>query len=1631
MKRGKQFLTITMAAMMWITAVVPTWAVSPTVQAQPVNASRAAENEEVTVYFKEDFEYTGDKADYFVSNWTAPKGIAVANNAGTTVKAATDENNKVLNITGSSAEGSKAFQVDARWGSETTWNDSTSYSDLSEKIVVYEMDIKLQEEPTGYVTAQLRSIGTSGAAFSVLFKIENNVLKGEGLTNQTLTSGWHNIAVVCDFAKSTRDVYLDDKLIGDDLAIHNAANFNAEKVNDYIRFNYWKAVDTDIFIDDLFVYEGEEPIELPKEDSGSGDGSGDQDEDPVEITEGRKIFSTDLEFSNPLVLTYHDNILEWISETGNEDNKVLRFERKNGTDFHVDLKGIHSDAASVVYDFDLKLVDAAKTYFVVQLKDDNANYSMLCKIANNGVLYDGTGQKLETAALKDNEWINIAVVYNYSKGERSIYINGTLVKSGIAIEPSFGGADIASTLRFYCPNLKDILGTEEFDVDEHHAEFMIDNIRVYEGSKPCEELTEQDVVINIEPGKSIFTEEKYNGKYATSQYDTLLNGYICLHTRSGMVYNNGVKTLLETTPVAAENGYFVAVEEICTVLGVSYSINGTTVTINGKTADNAKISTITSGDKKKAAIDAQYFFETILGKVVTVDQEAKSDGMMIAGSTAFTWPTENYDSDSVFSGRTDLQNLNDYLLFERPTAETIKEKYEASDLSGAHPRIQMTDKDIIRIKEEIQKNSLMTTWYQQLIAAADYLVEESTDALKYELRDGVRLLYVSRDMLDHMYTLGMAYQLTGDQKYVDRAWVDLYAVSEFKDWHPEHDLDPAEMVTAVAIGYDWMYSGLSETQRETIEKAVYKNCFYDATMAYQSSSGKLGGAVLSGINHNIVLNGSFAIGAMAFMDVYPEVSSYILSGAVRAADIMLTEYGPDGAWKEGPHYWEYTTKYTTKMLSSLETIFGTCFGLDACEGLDTTANYILNLQSDQGIFNYGDGTQANYYVPELFYLSNKYGDESITSTMLSLNHGKMLDNENIVLSLLWYDTDISEDSVALPLDGVYETEGVASFRDAWSDGTMAFVGIHGGNTQVCHAQTDGGTFVYDYAGIRWAKELGSTPYDTSVSADYGVDGKRWLLYRSRAEAHNTIVINPDNSAGQAIDSNAKLIRFESENKGGIAVLDMSENYKENASSAVRGFFFTDDRSSLVVRDEISLTKDNSTVCWFMQTDAEVKIAEDGKSATLTQEGKQVTLEFMTTGNAEAKLTVEPSTRMQSSTSPITGGTTSSNSDIEDAAVNRIAIRLTNASGDVTITTKLTPAGVDASSVETYDTSIKTWKVAEGEIAAKPEVQKVVINGRELKFDSANQATFLCVEGKYDSVPEAIVNVDETKFTYEIANAANTKNGVTTIIVRNKENANAFATYTINFIEIPAAVVPEEERFAGMTALQVVSAEASDEPEANVGNVAWKVLDQDLSSKWTSQGLGNWILLELEKESIVDDLIILFKNGHLRSTYFNVSVSKDGVDYEQVYSGKSGGKAIGSAEAYEQFALGGKTAKYIRIDCNGNSAQGMVNGWNNIGEIVFTGTVAVKEPANTGTDTNTGTGTNTAPGNNDTAKPENGSDTTKDNGATSSGQAAIEHAAAQKAATGDASRLLPWGMLLLSAISGIIGFGVIRRKRSIH
>lgn len=1184
---------------------------------------------------------------------------------------------------------------------------------------------------------------------------------------------------------------------------------------------------------------------------------------------GGKIMDFDFSTEPNFKMHAKTNILERADK--DNGNWAMYCERTSSSDAHADVNGIASTSDYVVYEYDFKVLDVPKTAFVVWLKDINANYSRMATVKKGGELALGTF----STKLTEGMWYNVATVYNYYDRTRDYYLNGALVLENDPIEAVLGNAADIDIIRF---NLE---GDKDYETNV--AKFLIDNIKVYETKEPMEDISGLKRTIEIDPALSSLDSEK--------PYQKLLDGYTALHTRSGVVVHKGTKSVLSHLPEGIGSESFVPAAELCELLGVSYK-DGAQPVVNGKSVAEGNYKTVDG----LTYVNAKYLFETSLGKQVFIEDTTKSHGMLIAGETKFVPPTD----------ATTLQLFNNYVFYERPDVDKVAAAYESSSVNGEHPRIQATAADFARLKEEIKTNPYKKMLADRVFEQADkYLADPKP--VWYVLTDGTRLLNVSRKVLNTMYCLGMAYQLTGDMKYVDRAWIDLKAVSEFSDWHPIHALDPAEMGAAVAIGYDWMYHAFTPEQRAVIEEGVFNNFFYVAANSYQYKKGQLVSAFNTEMNHNLIVSSGVGITAMAFMDVYPEISTYLLSRSIHSIGKAIVNYGPEGAWVEGPHYWEYSTQYTTKYLSSLDSVLGTSFGLDLTQGLDIAAEFILKTQSDVGIFNYGDGNIDHQFVPEILWLANKYGLKDVPAALVNLSQLKYANQEDNALFLLWLDPAVQDGTkVNMPLDAFYPGENVATFRDAWSSEPTTFVGVHGGKTIVNHSHLDGGSFVFDSMGVRWAQDPGSPPYDLPGAWDT-VTGGRWKMYMTRAEAHNSVVINPDGEPDHNPNSTVYLVRNESKNRGAIAVTDTTELYTDDAVKARRGFFFTDNRKSLVIRDEFTLKKD-SEVYWFMQTAADISIVEDG--AILSSEGRHLKLDFVASHDAEISYGIsEPLP-----TSPIVAGD-------KLPGMKRIAIKM-KASGDSNITVKLTPYGASGSAVEEYNRSIDTWQIPDGDIPEPPVLGYATADGEPIVFDEGKSA-ILCVAGGKNAVyPKIEAVVDTSKYSLQISESAPA--GIFTMIkvIDNQDPTNT-AQYTVTYRAIP---VPQT--FEGMTSIQITDLKVSSEPQPV--NHVYNLFDSDFSTKWAVEGENEWVELELLEESVVDNLMISFTNGKVRQEMMSIAVSVDGVNYETVYDGLS----IGGTDEFETHVIGGKRAKYVKLGFHGNSQTGR-GGWASVAEVVLT------------------------------------------------------------------------------------------------
>jgi hypothetical protein len=507
-------------------------------------------------------------------------------------------------------------------------------------------------------------------------------------------------------------------------------------------------------------------------------------------------------------------------------------------------------------------------------------------------------------------------------------------------------------------------------------------------------------------------------------------------------------------------------------------------------------------------------------------------------------------------------------------------------LHGEHPRLLATAADFARVKRQVAEEPLLGRWHKALQERAERLLAEPPS--RYEIPDGLRLLSTSRRVLDRVSTLALLYRLDGDRRYPERAWKELQTAAAFPDWNPRHFLDTAEMSHAFAIGYDWLYDVWTAEQRATLRAALIEKGLKPALSSYRGEA-PYGWWVKSQHNWNQVCNGGIGTGALAIGDEVPEIAGEILRAGIKSLRLPMARFAPDGAWDEGPGYWNYATSYNTIFLAALQTALGTDFGLSRIPGFSETGFFPLYLTGPLGrTFNYADGSDGTIRAPQMFWLAREYNHPVYAWCQRQVASPAALD-------LLWFDArGKGPGAEGLPLDRHFRGVEVATFRSAWEDRDALFVGFKGGDNKANHSNLDLGSFVLDALGIRWAVDLGADNYN--LPGYFG--SQRWSYYRMRAEGHNTLVLNPGDGPDQDPAAGARITRFHTTGERAFAIADLTPAYARHARRVRRGVALLD-RRQVLIQDEVEAEKP-AEVWWFLHTPAEAEVSESGSEATLKQ-----------------------------------------------------------------------------------------------------------------------------------------------------------------------------------------------------------------------------------------------------------------------------------------------------------------------------------------------------------------------------------------------------------------------------------------------
>jgi hypothetical protein len=122
-----------------------------------------------------------------------------------------------------------------------------------------------------------------------------------------------------------------------------------------------------------------------------------------------------------------------------------------------------------------------------------------------------------------------------------------------------------------------------------------------------------------------------------------------------------------------------------------------------------------------------------------------------------------------------------------------------------------------------------------------------------------------------------------------------------------------------------------------------------------------------------------------------------------------------------------------------------------------------------------------------------------------------------------------------------------------------------------------------------------------------------------------------------------------------------------------------------------------------------------------------------------------------------------------------------------------------------------------------------------------------------------------------------------------------------------------------------------------GDTPENAADVDFTTTWSSLGVGSYIQADLGTLKTICGVNIAWYNGESSQYVFEISVSKDGMNFEQVYEGISDGKSTRP----QNYDFSNIDAKFVRITVFGNDK----NNWAGIPELSVKGFTPPLPPNN--------------------------------------------------------------------------------------
>ncbi len=457
-------------------------------------------------------------------------------------------------------------------------------------------------------------------------------------------------------------------------------------------------------------------------------------------------------------------------------------------------------------------------------------------------------------------------------------------------------------------------------------------------------------------------------------------------------------------------------------------------------------------------------------------------------------------------------------VFSQVSLEEIKKSVDLKNLQ--HPYLFFSNEEKDLLKQRIENDAECKNIMKILLAEGNrFLRMPFAKKFLYEPKhprfdtENEASAYISM-ICEGAIKLSFLYQITGEEKYTERAYEFAEAICDVPEWRyaahsfdiiyprvwpwnvPDdqvvfsYDLGSSRVSRILATVYDWLYPVLKLQQRDKIRNAILEKAITRVRGNYEffwwSSAYKC--------NWSAVCFGGLGVSSIALLKENPQLID-VVAESYNRINKTFDQIGDEGGWQEGRGYFSYMLEGGLFFGDALKRISGGKYNLFNHPKIKANAvDFLLYaLTASFGDSNGAPGGSS--------FLINKYVDETKSKTS-AFYRNKFVGEGSELFDIIWPKSRVSAEEPK-EKSRYFKNINWAILRSSFDDPSSVTVACKAGyNDDPHHGHLDCGQFILTWQGVPFIKDIGRMSYDEQYFNEERFD----YVYGS-SEGHNVVMVN--------------------------------------------------------------------------------------------------------------------------------------------------------------------------------------------------------------------------------------------------------------------------------------------------------------------------------------------------------------------------------------------------------------------------------------------------------------------------------------------------------------------------------------------